>query len=214
MIMLWLSVEVRYGKFPFGASRWNSTVKSSVFLTPDGVSTPAKADSALEPFLGLVCSWKVYTTSSAVSGSPLWNLTPCRILNVHTSAVEFGDHEVASTGVSVRVCPDRHSHSPVCPSMSWPPWSSMVTGLMAAVGVTMPTLSTAPGAPVAVLPPLAVLGELLLQAASTDPSTGAEIPTTVARRTKSRRDSRPAAYSSMMWLAISPWPWRNSPSRR
>jgi hypothetical protein len=34
--------------------------------------------------------------------------------------------------------------------------------------------------------------------------TGMEMPTTVPRRMKSRRESRPAAYSSMTWLAISP----------
>ena len=32
-----MSEEVRYGKFPFGALRWNSTVKSSTFFTPAGV---------------------------------------------------------------------------------------------------------------------------------------------------------------------------------
>ncbi len=34
--------------------------------------------------------------------------------------------------------------------------------------------------------------------------TGMEMPTTVPRRMKSRRESRPAANSSMTWLAISP----------
>ena len=34
----------------------------------------------------------------------------------------------------------------------------------------------------------------------------ADMPTTVPRRMKSRRDSRPAANSSMMWLATAPWP--------
>ena len=161
----------------------------------------------------------MYTTSSAVSAAPLWNLTPWRILNVQTSAVELADQLVASTGFRVRVWVDRHRYSPVCASMSRPPWSATVTGLIAAVGVTMPALITAPAAPAAAdedeLVELAELGELdeLLQAASIDPSSGTEMPTTVPRRMKSRRDSRPAANSSMMWLAISPWPWRKRPSR-
>ena len=80
----------------------------------------------------------------------------------------------------------------------------------------MPALITAPGLPEpdADVPGLAALVELLLHAARIDPSADAEMPTTVARRMKSRRDSRPAANSSIMWLAISPWPWRRRPSRR
>ena len=101
--------------------------------------------------------------------------------------------------------------------MSWPPWSATVTGLIAAVGVVMPALITAPGLPEpeADVPGLSrTRRTLLLHAARIDPSTGAEMPTTVARRMKSRRDSRPAANSSIMWLAISPWSWRKRPRRR
>ncbi len=160
----------------------------------------------------------MYTTSSAVREAPLWNLTPWRILNVQTVALEFADQLVASTGVRFRVWPDRHRYSPVCASMSSPPWSATVTGLIAAVGVTMPTLITAPAAPVAedvaLADALDVDGELLPQAARIDPSTGTEMPMTVPRRMKSRRDSRPAANSSMMWLAISPCPSRRRASRR
>ncbi len=71
---------------------------------------------------------------------------------------------------------------------------------MAAVGVVMPALITAPAAPAPAdddVPDFAELEELLPQAASTEPSTGTEMPTTLARRMKSRRDSRPAANSSM-----------------
>src|SRR5271165_505138 len=140
------------------------------------------------------------------------------MLNVQTSAVEFADQLVASTGFRVRVCVDKVRYSPVCASMSSPPWSATVTGLIAAVGVTMPALMTAPAAPAAAddddeVPGVAELEELLLQAARVLPSSGTEMPTTVPRRMKSRRDSRPAANSSMMWLAISPWPWRKRPSR-
>src|ERR1700677_1808735 len=102
--------------------------------------------------------------------------------------------------------------------MSSPPWSATVTGLMAAVGVVMPALITAPAAPVAVedadVPDLAEVDELLPQAASTEPRTGSEMPTTLARRTKSRRDSRPAANSSITWLATALWSWRRRLSRR
>ena len=158
----------------------------------------------------------MYTTSSAVSAWPLWNLTPWRILNVHTSALLFGVQLVASTGFRFSVWPDRHRYSPVCASMSRPPWSATVTGLIAPVGVTMPALITAPGLPAAEEDPPegAELDPLLPQAARIDPSSGTEMPTTVPRRMKSRRDSRPAANSSIMWLAISPWPWRGCPRRR
>ena len=100
--------------------------------------------------------------------------------------------------------------------MSRPPWSATVTGLMAAVGVTMPALITAPAWPAAEEDPPdgAELDALLPQAARIEPSSGTEIPTTVPRRMKSRRDSRPAANSSIMWLAISPWSWRSCPRRR
>jgi hypothetical protein len=101
--------------------------------------------------------------------------------------------------------------------MSSPPWSATVTGLIAAVGVTMPALITAPAAPVADDEPDedddADEDAELPQAARIDPRAGTDMPTTVARRMKSRRDSRPAANSSMMWFAISPWSRRRRPSR-
>src|SRR5580704_17284560 len=103
--------------------------------------------------------------------------------------------------------------------MSSPPWSATVTGLIDAVGVTMPALITAPGAPDAELDAelddeVDELEDELPQAARIAPSDGAVMPTTAARRMKSRRVSRPAANSSMMWFAISPWSWRRRPSRR
>jgi hypothetical protein len=100
--------------------------------------------------------------------------------------------------------------------MFWPPWSATVIGLIAALGVVMPALITAPALPEpeADVPGLAELDALLLHAARIGPSADAEMPTTLARRMKSRRDSRPAANSSIMWLAISPWPSRRRPSRR
>src|SRR5579864_4074990 len=104
--------------------------------------------------------------------------------------------------------------------MSSPPWSATVTGLIAAAGVVMPALITAPGAPAAELDaPEAEVDppdddDELLQASRIDPTSGTDMPTTLARRMKSRRVSRPAANSSMTWLAISPWPRRSRESRR
>jgi len=97
--------------------------------------------------------------------------------------------------------------------------------VLAVVAVTLSgaQASAAPAAPAAPAgaedeaPVVAELepDELLLpQAARIEPSTGADMPTTVARRMKSRRLTRPAANSSMTWLAISPWPWRRRPSSR
>jgi hypothetical protein len=45
------------------------------------------------------------------------------------------------------------------------------------------------------------------------PSNGIDNPMTLPRRMKSRREIRPAAYSSMTWLAISPRPLRSLLSR-
>jgi hypothetical protein len=45
------------------------------------------------------------------------------------------------------------------------------------------------------------------------PSSGIDKPTTLPRRMKSRREIRPAAYSSITWLAISPCPLRRLLSR-
>src|ERR1700678_12393 len=143
------------------------------------------------------------------------------MVKVHTSPVEFGVHLVASTGCRVRVWSDRHRYSPVCASMSRPPWSSTVSGLMLPVGVSMPALIVAPGAPAAAVE----LGVLLVDdgafeegddehAARIEPSSGTEMPTTVPRRTKSRRERRAGANSSLMWLAISPWPLRRPLSLR
>ena len=133
-----------------------------------------------------------------MSGWPLWNFTPWRILNVHTSAVELGVQLVASTGCSVRCWFEKARYSPVWPSMSRPPWSATVSGLIVAVGTTIPALIVAPAAPAPELDEVLGVEELELpQAEMTAPSTGSDIPTTAPRRRKSRRESRPAAYSSM-----------------
>src|ERR1022692_2027442 len=121
------------------------------------------------------------------------------MLKVHTVAAAFDDQLVARTGFSVSVWSDRHRYSPVCASMSRPPWSATVSGLIAPVGVMMPALMVAPlpAAPAGLVEPDGEDGDELLQAATMPPSTGIEMPTTVPRRRKSRRESRPATNSSM-----------------
>jgi hypothetical protein len=91
--------------------------------------------------------------------------------------------------------------------------------LIAAAGVMMPALIVAPAFPAGplLLDPVAGLeppGMLDPQAEMIAPRTGSDMPTTVPRRMKSRRDSRPAANSSMMWFPTAPWPSRRRSSRR
>ncbi len=151
----------------------------------------------------------------AVSGAPPWNFTPWRILNVHTSPAALADQLCASTGTRLSDWVDRQRYSPVWASMSRPPWSATVSGLIAAVGTTMPALIVAPLEPVPVPPPVWV-DEVELeppQAVMMAPRMGSERPTTVPRLRKSLREILPAANSSMMWFAMSPWPARNWSSR-
>ena len=76
-------------------------MKSSTFVTPARESTPLKAEPACE--VGSVSSRSyVATTSSAVIGLPLANLTPWRSLYVHSLPSAFGFQLTASSGVSVR----------------------------------------------------------------------------------------------------------------
>jgi hypothetical protein len=144
---------------------------------------------------------------------PLWNFTPLRSLKVQTSLFELADQLVASTGFRVRSCWDRHRYSPVWPSMSRPPWSATVTGLISPVGTTMPALMVAPADPAGVEVDEDVVPEVLLpQAARIPPSSGTDMPMTVPRRRKSRREMWPATNSSMMWFSTSPVRLRSLPS--
>ena len=63
----------------FGVFMLNTTVVASGALI---VSTSPKNDRATAAFLGSMIRSKVYFTSALVSASPLWNLTPLRILTV------------------------------------------------------------------------------------------------------------------------------------
>src|ERR1022692_1170450 len=138
------------------------------------------------------------------------------MLKVHTVAAAFDDQLVARTGFSVSVWSDRHRYSPVCASMSRPPWSATVSGLICPVGTPIPALMVAPAAPAGALLLLLVVGvglEELPQADMTAPSTGTDMPTTAPRRRKSRREIRPATNSSMTWFSTTPWPARRWSSR-
>ena len=76
--------------------------------------------------------------------------------------------------------------------MSRPPWSATVSGLIVAVGTTIPALIVAPAVPAPELDEvLGVEEPELPQAEMTAPSTGSDIPTRAPRRRKSRRDEPP-----------------------
>src|SRR3954467_9477905 len=89
-----------YGKLPFGESSSNWTVLASVAFAESFESTPAKVDSAFEPFFGSDSALIEAATSSAVMGVPSWNFTPWRILKVHTLPSAFGFQLSASRGWS------------------------------------------------------------------------------------------------------------------
>src|SRR3954454_14394626 len=112
------------------------------------------------------------------------------------SELPFGVQLVASTGCSCSVWLDRHRYSPVCASMSRPPWAATVTGLSAAVGGEIPALIIAPRAP----PPAAADDPAHATPAEsafcspteaaevTAPQIANEVSTTLPPRMKSRRE--------------------------
>ena len=102
----------RYGKFPFGASSVNSTVCGSTTFALSFDSTPLKAESAADALLGSDSRLIVAATSSAVIGVPSWNLTPWRILNVHTEASSFGVQLSARRGCALSFESDQMRYSP------------------------------------------------------------------------------------------------------
>jgi hypothetical protein len=70
------------------------TVRSSTLETLSmEVSSPFMSE------VGAMARWRENTTSSAVKGLPLWNLTPSRSLNSHTEGSSGRvRHEVANVG--------------------------------------------------------------------------------------------------------------------
>ena len=148
-------------------------------------------------------------------GVPSWNLTPWRILNVHTLPSELGFQLSARRGWSWSLLSDHDRNSPVWDMTPRPPSSATRTGSISVVGPgDMPSFSVPPGltatslppalTAVSALPPLLVLVLLPVpQAAARKPTTGIDIPMTPPRRTKSRRLMYPDRYSSIRWFSSS-----------
>ncbi len=178
-------------------------------------STPEKAESAFDPTLGSEWKSKVKTTSSAVIGLPSLNVTPRLSLNVHSLASRLGFQLSASTGTSLRSPLDTERYWAVCWSITAPPVSPTATGSTAPVGVTIADRMVPPRFFVAGVPAVAEREALSdpPHALTIVPSTENDMPTTVPRRTNSRREIRPAMNSSMTWLSSSLRPLRAASSR-
>ena len=162
---------------------------------------PLKADSAFEELFGSHSRSIDDATSAAVSGPPLWNLTPLRSLKVHTDVSSLWVQLSARIGRKVRSGCVMHRNSPAWISMVRPGSSATVTGSMAPAGVAIATLIVAPGLPcakagVGSAPNPATLAML--------PSTGSDRPSIAPWRMKARRSSRPASNSSMSSLSSAP----------
>ena len=52
--------------------------------------SPSSCGAARPGFLGSMIRWKLYTTSSAVTGLPSWNVSPDFSLTVNSVALSFG----------------------------------------------------------------------------------------------------------------------------
>ena len=137
-------------------------------------------------------------TSSAVRLEPSWNFTPCRILKVHTEASEFADHDVASLGCRCRFWSDHTRYSLAWPSTARPPSSATFSGSIAPAGEMTATVILPP-----FLVPVVVVPVDVPQAARMAPMLGRLRPSTVARRTNSRRDREPLSKLSIRWLSSS-----------
>src|SRR6185312_9580016 len=135
-----------YGKLPFGASSEKTTVLASVAFAESLESTPANVDSAFEPFFGSDSALIEDATSSAVIGVPSWNLTPWRILNVHSLPSAFGFQLSARRGWSWSLLSDHARNSAVWDMTPRPPSSPTRTGSISVLGPgDMPSLSVPPG---------------------------------------------------------------------
>src|ERR1700755_789359 len=154
-----------YGKLPFGASSENTTVLASVAFAESLDSTPANVESAFEPLFGSDSALIEDATSSAVMGVPSWNLTPWRILNVHSLPSALGFQLSASRGCSWSLLSDQDRNSPLCDMTPRPPSSATLIGSISVGGPgDMPSLSVPPGLTATSLPPAltAVLAPVLL----------------------------------------------------
>src|SRR3954451_13164250 len=189
-----------YGKLPFGESSSNSTVLASVALAESLESTPANVDSAFEPFFGSESALIDEATSSAVMVEPSWNLTPWRILNVHTLPSEFGFQLSARRGWSCSLLFDQARNSTDCDITPRPPSSATLIGSISVDGPgDMPSFSVPPGLTSTCLPPALTAVSAppppplppplspVPHAAARKLTSGTDMPITVPRRTNSRR---------------------------
>ena len=144
-------------------------------------------------------------TSSAVIGVPSWNLTPWRILNVHTLPSAFGFQLSASRGWSFSLLSDHDRNSAVCDMMPRPPSSATLIGSISVAGPgDMPSFSVPPARTVTSLPPastavppppaLVLVFLPVPHALARNPTAESDIPITVPRRMKSRRLRCPELY--------------------
>src|ERR1700677_4967385 len=153
-----------------------------------------------DPLDGSVSRLTVATTSSAVIGLPVWNVTPLRSANVHSEG-ELAVHEVASRGWRTLFTSGQHRYSPASSTAWILPSSYIVTGSGEPVATWVPNRPCPPrfGAPEGPPPELPVEGapdpEDEPHAAST-PMTGAARPITAARRRTSLLLIRPERASS------------------
>ena len=84
------------GNRPRGPGDLNFTVYLSTAVASATLSANWPWPAA--PLAGSMMCLADQTTSSAVSSLPLWNLTPLRILNVHSLESAFGVQLSASQG--------------------------------------------------------------------------------------------------------------------
>ncbi len=185
-----------------------TTVASSGAEAASADSTPVNAERAFDLLAGSASRLIDAATSFAVIGEPSLNVTPWRILKVHSLASGFDVHDSASHGVSCLFSLTQRN-SPVSASTARPPASPFSTGSTSVVGVVMPRRIVPPaaGAAADVDPPAAVLpaGGVVVAVSFSPPHAairneiiGSERPATVPRLMNSRRSIRPATYSSTM----------------
>ena len=186
----------RYGNDPFGASSENSTVVASVAFALSLVRKPVKADSAADALSGSARRLIDAATSSDVISLPSWNLTPWRILNVHTDASSFGVQLSARRGTALSSESDQTRYSPAWPSTARPPSSATVIGSIAPAGLLIAAVTLPPfctdwdcWSELVVVPPPPSSPDP--HALARKPIAPVDMPSTVPRRTNSRRSIPP-----------------------
>ena len=101
MTAWYIGEPIRNGSDGLGVTGVMVTSNCPVLVIPVGTRRPFSTESADELLAGSESRWKVETTSSAVSGVPSWNLTPCRIVKTHDLPLPSGVFQaVAISGFS------------------------------------------------------------------------------------------------------------------